>query len=193
MNISLPVARILGEVAEQNSLQIGVPMTIAIANGSGLILYYIHMDNALPASADIAITKAHTAADYRMTTKELGALAQPGQPLYGLAHSQQIPVGLFGGGIPLKAKNQVVGAVGVSGGTVDEDVLVAENTAHVFEKMLRWAQTLRGVMPAHGTPAGNVGQIVDLVFLALREMDVGLSKDDLFVLKGGIYLMFQRI
>ena len=90
------------------------------------------MQGALPISLSLAPMKAHTAAAARMSTADFGAMAEPGGPLYGIGSNLQ-GVTLIGGGLPLFAKGRVVGAVGVSGGSVDQDVEVARAMVAAFE------------------------------------------------------------
>lgn len=189
MKLNLHVARILGAIAEQKTSDIGVPMTIAVSDAAGGLIYFAHMDDALPASLDIAITKAYTAAAFRMPTEKLGSLAQPGQPLYGIMESQKTPVALFGGGLPLRVNENVVGAIGISGGTVDEDVEVAECAVSAFEDMSRWARMLREVIGSQGMPADIFHQLARCLPRILEQIDKNLSGYDLSVLEGGVHMM----
>jgi len=122
MRIIYPLARILGELAEAKAISIGVPMAIAITDERGDTVFFGCMDNALPASREIAPAKAATAARLRMSTEEVGRLAQPGGKLYGIQHALKDKIVVFGGGIPLCINGNVAGAVGISGGTVEEDI-----------------------------------------------------------------------
>jgi len=103
-----------------------MPSNIAITDPSGLLLGFLRTDNAFPASIDISIKKARTVALFNgaFTTASLYGITQPGQPLYGI---QETNGGLivFGGGVPIFVDGYFVGAIGVSGGTTDEDVQVA--------------------------------------------------------------------
>jgi uncharacterized protein GlcG (DUF336 family) len=91
------------------------------------------MDGALLASVDIAQNKAYTAASLELTTETVWEVSQPGEPLYGLGETNDGRIVTFGGGIPLEENGRVVGAVGVSGGSVEEDVTVAEAAVAAFE------------------------------------------------------------
>jgi len=90
------------------------------------------MDGAWVASIDIAIDKAFTSAGRGLTTREIGEMAQPGQPLFGINTTNGGRIVIFAGGIPLMHDDEVVGAIGVSGGTVDEDHEVAEAGVAAF-------------------------------------------------------------
>jgi len=90
------------------------------------------MDGAFIGSIDISINKAYTAIAFQMETKELASLAQPGQELFGLSDAAGGRIVVFAGGIPLRHEGEIVGAVGVSTGTVDQDHQVAEAGAAAF-------------------------------------------------------------
>ena len=104
----------------------GVPMNIAVVDAGGHLKAFVRQDGAFLGSVDLAINKARTARLFNMSSAELGAAAQPGQSLYGIEVSNGGLV-IFGGGELLKnAKGVIVGAVGVSGGSVAEDTNVAK-------------------------------------------------------------------
>lgn len=109
----------------QKAEAIGVPMVLSIVDQNGDVIETRRMDAALIVSITLASHKAYTAAVARMPTAELAKLSQPGQPLFGIEAS--LPqVTLVGGGIPLIKNGKVVGAVGVSGGSVEQDITVAQ-------------------------------------------------------------------
>jgi len=145
--ISYPLACRLASIAEQRAAVIGTPMTIALVDPQGGLLYFGRMDDALPASDKIAAAKAYSAAIFRMSTRQLGALAQPGEMLYGIENSMHEKIVLFGGGVPLFFEERVVGAVGISGGTVDEDIDVAQAVCDAFQEMLKWRRRLMILLP----------------------------------------------
>jgi uncharacterized protein GlcG (DUF336 family) len=135
VNITLEQAERVIEAAKGKANDVGAPMTIAVVDTGGNLVSLERMDNAILASLDIAIGKAYTAVAMKMSTADLAPVVQPGQPLYNLEIANQ-PRTLvaFGGGIPLQANGEVVGAVGVSGGTPDQDQEVAEATQGVAER-----------------------------------------------------------
>jgi uncharacterized protein GlcG (DUF336 family) len=90
------------------------------------------MDGAWLGSVDISINKAWTARAFDMATDKLSKMAQSGKPLFGIDSTNHERVVIFGGGIPLKMGDVVVGALGASGGTVDQDLEVAEAAVKVF-------------------------------------------------------------
>ncbi len=118
--------------ARQKAEEIGVPMNIAVVDAGNNLTAFIRMDNAWLGSIDIAQNKAYTARAFDLETKLLGTLAQPGQPLYGIHASNDLRIIIFAGGIPLKDGEKVVGAIGVSGGSVEQDQEVAEAGVKAF-------------------------------------------------------------
>lgn len=143
MTIPHPVTVLLGSIAEAAAADLAVMMTIAITDGEGGLRFFIRMNGSLPASTEIAISKAYTAAVLHMTTREVGRLALPGKALYGIQHTHGGKIILFGGGIPLSVGDQWVGGIGVSGGTVEEDELVAEAAVKAFGEMAALAGRIR--------------------------------------------------
>lgn len=98
----------------------------------GSLAAFAHMDGAWLGSIDIAQNKAFTARAFNMTTEKLGEISQPGEMCFGIHASNDLRVIIFGGGIPLERDGRVVGAIGVSGGTVPEDIEVAEAGVEAF-------------------------------------------------------------
>lgn len=132
MSITLEQAEQLSEAAKAKAKEIGVPMNIAIVDAGANLVSFHRMDNAWLGSVDIAIKKAKTARFFDMNTGELGKLSQPGGPLYGIEHSNQGLI-TFPGGVILKdAEGKVVGAIGVSRGSVEQDHEVASAGAYGF-------------------------------------------------------------
>lgn len=110
---------------------IGVPMVLAVVDAGGNLIETRRMDDALVVSITLAPSKAYTAASVRMATQDLAQLSQPNAPLFGIDVS--IPnLTLVGGGIPLRQDGHVVGAVGVSGGSVEQDIEVAQAMVDAF-------------------------------------------------------------
>jgi uncharacterized protein GlcG (DUF336 family) len=104
----------------------GIPYNIAVADAGGGLVAHVRMDGAWLGSVDIAINKAWTARAFDMPTEELAHITQPGQQGFGLNTTNDSRVVIFGGGIPLKLDGVVIGAVGASGGSVEQDVAVAQ-------------------------------------------------------------------
>lgn len=123
---TLAQARSVIEAAEKKAAEIGQPMNIAVVDDGGNLVAHVRMDGAWRGSIDIAINKAYTSRAFDIQTKDLADNAQPGQQFYGINASNNSRVMIFAGGIPLTQGSEVVGAVGVSGGTGDQDQAVAE-------------------------------------------------------------------
>ena len=107
-------------------------MNIAVVDAGGNLVAHVRMDKAWMGSVDISIKKAWTARAFDISTKELAELSQSGDQFFGIHASNGGKVMIFAGGIPLKRGDQVVGAVGVSGGMGKQDQSVAEAGAAAF-------------------------------------------------------------
>lgn len=118
--------------AEAKAEEIGQPMNIAVVDAGGNLVTHVRMDGAWIGSVDISINKAWTSRAFDITTKELGENSQPGQDFYGIVVSNLGKVMVFAGGVPITRDGHVVGAVGVSGGTGQQDQTVAEAGAASF-------------------------------------------------------------
>jgi uncharacterized protein GlcG (DUF336 family) len=130
--LTLSVGQTVLEAARAKATQIGVPMNIAVVDEGSNLVAFARMDDAWLGSIDIAQNKAYTARAFDMPTKDLAPLAQPGGPLYGIEASNHGLVIVFAGGIPLISGGRVVGAIGVSGGAVEQDQEVAEAGVAAF-------------------------------------------------------------
>lgn len=130
--ITLEEARSLISAAEEKANEIGQPMNIAVMDAGRNLKAFARMEKAWLGSIDIAINKAFTAVSFEMPTQDLAEMAQSGQPLFGIHTTNDANVVIFAGGIPLERDGEVVGAVGVSGGTVDQDQQVAEAGVAAF-------------------------------------------------------------
>jgi uncharacterized protein GlcG (DUF336 family) len=124
--ISLSAAAKVVEAARKKAEEIDVPMNIAVVDAGNNLTAFARMDGAWLGSIDIAQNKAYTARSFDMSTKDLAPLCQPNQPLFGIHASNQGRLIIFAGGIPLMSGDEVIGAIGVSGGSVEEDHEVAE-------------------------------------------------------------------
>ena len=94
------------------------------------------MDGAYIASYDIAVNKTFTSAGLKMSTAELANLSQPGQPLYGIQHTNEGKIVIFGGGEPLEIDGKIIGAIGVSGGTAEQDTMLAAYGKEVLKEVI---------------------------------------------------------
>lgn len=126
MGITLEQAQAAIQAAHQKALELGVKMNIAVVDAGANLTAFIRMNDAWLGSLDISIRKAKTARFFDMPTGEIGKLSQPGGPLYNIEHSNTGLIS-FPGGIPITdSGNRVIGAIGVSGSTVEDDHAVAE-------------------------------------------------------------------
>lgn len=126
MSINLETARRIIAAAEKKAAEIGQPMNIAVADAGGNLVAHVRMDNAWIGSVDISIKKAWTSRAFDITTKDLAANSQSGDQFFGIHASNDGKVMIFAGGIPLRKDGKVVGAIGVSGGSGEQDHSVAE-------------------------------------------------------------------
>ena len=125
-DITMEQARAVLEAALNKAKETNTKMDIAIVDAGVNLKAFIRMDEAWVGSIDIAIKKAKTARFFDMPTGEIGKLSQPGGSLYNIEHSNDGLI-TFSGGIPLKnSENEIIGAIGVSGSTVENDHLVAQ-------------------------------------------------------------------
>jgi len=125
-DITLTQARAAVDVALKKSDEIGVKMDICVVDAGANLKAFARMDDAWIGSIDISIKKARTARFFNMPTGAIGGLSQPGGPLYNIEHSNGGLIS-FPGGVPIKNKaGDVIGAIGVSGSSVEDDHAVAE-------------------------------------------------------------------
>ena len=117
--------------------EIGVRVVAAVCDAGGNMAALEREDDALIASVDIASGKAFSSVSLKMTTEEAGRLAQPGGPLYGIQHTNGGKIVVFGGGVPLRRAGVIVGGLGVSGGSAEQDTRIANFGAEWFEKELK--------------------------------------------------------
>ncbi len=130
--MTLADARKVIAAAEKKAQEIGQPMNIAVVDEGGNLVSHVRMDNAWLGSIDISINKAFTSRAFDITTKDLGTHSQSGGQFFGIHASNGGRVMIFAGGVPLKKEGKVVGAIGVSGGSGDQDHSVAEAGAAAF-------------------------------------------------------------
>jgi uncharacterized protein GlcG (DUF336 family) len=123
--ITLNDARRVIAAAEAKAAEIAQPMNIAVADGGGNLVAHVRMDKAWLGSIDISIKKAYTARAFDIATKDLAAHSQSGGQFFGIHASNNGRIMIFAGGVPLMRNGQVVGAIGVSGGSGEQDHAVA--------------------------------------------------------------------
>ena len=112
--------------AKAKADEMGLPMCIAVMNEHAYLIAFIRTGDTTLDSIQLAIDKAYTSALIRMDTRELGRLSQPGEQLYGIQNNLGGKMVIFPGGIPIWRDGKLFGAVGASGGMVDEDEAVAQ-------------------------------------------------------------------
>ena len=124
--LSIEDARILLEGAARKSAEINVPMCTAVCDESGMLLAFEREDGGKPTSVSIAIDKAFTAAGARRPTRFYGERAVPEGPTWGIQHTNEGRFCILAGGLPVVVEGVVVGGIGCSSGTADEDEVVAQ-------------------------------------------------------------------
>lgn len=124
--LTLAVARTIIAAAEKRADEIGQPMNIAVVDGGGNLIAHVRQDGAWIGSVDISISKAWTSRAFDIQTKDLGDNSQPTQQFFGIHTTNGGKVAIFAGGVPLTRDGAVVGGLGVSGGSGEQDQTVAE-------------------------------------------------------------------
>jgi uncharacterized protein GlcG (DUF336 family) len=132
-SLTLAEARSLIAAGEKKAAELGIPYNIAVVDAGGGLIAHARMDGAWLGSIDISIHKAWTARAFDMATEDLAKMAQSGKPLFGIQNTNHEKVVIFGGGAPVKDGDTVIGAVGASGGTVDQDLKVAEAAVSSYQ------------------------------------------------------------
>jgi uncharacterized protein GlcG (DUF336 family) len=130
--VTLEDARKVIAAAESKATALGQPMNIAVADAGGNLVAHVRMDGAWIGSIDISIKKAFTSRAFDIATKDLAQHSQSGGQFFGIHASNDGRIMIFAGGVPLKRDGRVVGAIGVSGGSGEQDHAVAEAGASAF-------------------------------------------------------------
>lgn len=125
-SLTLGEAKCMLAAGEARAADLAIAYNIAVVDAGGHLLAFVRQDGALIGSIELAIDKAVTARLFDKTTADLSGLAQPRSPLYGIQHSNAGKVVIFGGGIPVLHAGTIVGAVGASAGTIEQDIAVAQ-------------------------------------------------------------------
>ena len=134
-NMTLDMALALADAVRKKASEIGVKTVVAIADRGAHPVLVQCMDDSYIASYDIALNKAYTCVSLKMPTWKLSELAKPGSSLYGIQFTNQGKIVIFGGGEPLyNRKGEIIGAIGVSGGSESEDTALAAYGKEIFEK-----------------------------------------------------------
>ena len=133
--MTLQKARALTSAVEERAREMGVNAVIAVADAGGNPVSVQAMDSAYLASWDVALQKSYTVVALKMSTAELAKLAVPGSPLYGIQFTNQGKIVIFGGGEPLEGGGKIVGGLGVSGGTAEQDTALAAYGRQKFKEI----------------------------------------------------------
>lgn len=135
--MSLELAVRLIEVVEKKAREMDMRVVIAVSDASGRPVAVHCMDGAYHGSFDVALNKTYTSTAFQMSTSKLSRLCQPGQDLYGLQFSNEGKVMILGGGEPLMIGKTMIGALGVSGGTADQDTELAAYGKDMLKEVIK--------------------------------------------------------
>lgn len=136
--IRLNTAKKLIELVETEAARIGVKAVIAVSDAAGRPIAVHCMDGAYIGSFDVALNKTYTAVAFQMPTSRLATLAAPGGELYGIQNTNEGKIVIFGGGEPLYIGDTLVGALGVSGGTAEQDTYLGEYGKNKLKDVMTW-------------------------------------------------------
>ncbi|HAI48832.1 heme-binding protein [Atlantibacter hermannii] len=133
MSLSMDDGELLAKLAREAAQACDVPIVFSLMDACGQQRFYFSMDNALLISHTLATQKAWTAVALKMATHELATRVQPGGELYGLEKEKDICC--FGGGFPCWSGGRLLGGIGISGGSVEEDMLIARQALARFSAL----------------------------------------------------------
>lgn len=134
--MTLPLAKKLCAAVEEKAREMGVNAVVAVTDAAARPVLVECMDDSFIASFDVALKKAYTVVALKMSTIELKPLANPGGSLYGIQFTNDNSIIVFGGGDPLKAGGKIIGGLGVSGGTEEQDTALSAYGRQVFESII---------------------------------------------------------
>lgn len=129
-NLTTGICREMSKLAREKATQMNISIVFSVVDKGGNLLYLERMEDALIGSIDISINKAYTACAFKMETDKLNTLSRPTGELFGFQNSDRVSI--IGGGLPYIYKGNVIGAIGVSGGTIKEDVKIGK---HILDKI----------------------------------------------------------
>lgn len=135
--MTLSLAKKVAEKVEEKASEMGVKIVVAVSNSGARPVLVECMDDSYIASYDIAVQKAYTVVSVKMSTLELKKLSQPGESLYGIQFTNNGQIVIFGGGVPLKVNGKVIGGLGISGGSEEQDSYLAEYGKEVFNNLIK--------------------------------------------------------
>ena len=134
----LEFARTLIREVEKKAEEMGVRAVVAVSDAAGRPVAIECMDGAYIGSFDVALNKTFTSVAFQMSTAELGRLAAPGGSLYGIQNTNDGKIVIFGGGEPLYAGDVLIGAIGVSGGTAEQDTALGAYGQTIAKEVISW-------------------------------------------------------
>ena len=135
-SINLCMAKRLIAKVEEKAKEMGLSVVVAVSDSAGNPVAVECMDNSYIASYDIAVKKAYTVVALKMSTLTLKNLSQPGQSLYGIQFTNDGKLVIFGGGNPLIYNSNIIGGIGVSGGSEEQDIELSEYGAKCLDKII---------------------------------------------------------
>ena len=135
--ITLDKARILIKKVEEKALEMGVKAVVAVSNTAARPVAIECMDDSYIASYDVALNKAYTVVALKMSTITLKGLSQPGQSLYGSQFTNEGKIVIFGGGDPLIYNGKIIGGLGVSGGSEEQDTELSRYGASILPEIMK--------------------------------------------------------
>lgn len=136
--MSLKLATLLIEKVEEEAARMGVKAVIAVSNAAGRPVAVHCMDGSYIGSYDVALNKTYTSIAFQMSTAELAKLAAPGGSLYGIQNTNEGKIVIFGGGEPLTVEGVMIGAIGVSGGTAEQDTKLGAFGKNILKDVISW-------------------------------------------------------
>ncbi|MBO5336568.1 MAG: heme-binding protein [Lachnospiraceae bacterium] len=136
--MNLDLALRLMEKVEAEAARMGVKAVVAVSDASGRPVAIHCMDGAYIGSYDVALNKTYTSVAFQMSTAKLAELAAPGGSLYGIQHTNEGKIVIFGGGEPLYLDDVLIGAIGVSGGTAEQDTKLGEYGKNILKEVIAW-------------------------------------------------------
>ena len=134
--LTLAIANELIAKVSEKAKSMNARVVAAVVDAGGNPIAIQRMDDAYIASYDIALNKAYTSVSLKMSTKTLAALAGPGGSLYGIQYTNGGRIVIFGGGVPLRSKGEIIGGFGVSGGSAREDTELGDYAEAVFRTLV---------------------------------------------------------
>lgn len=136
--MNLKLATTLIEKVEEEAARMGVKAVVAVSDAAGRPVAIHCMDGSYIGSYDVALNKTYTSIAFQMSTAELAKLAAPGGSLYGIQNTNEGKIVIFGGGEPLMVDGVMIGAVGVSGGTAEQDTKLGAYGKNILKEVISW-------------------------------------------------------